>query len=60
MVAGIAGVHSIGIKWRASAGAFAALWRWPHERQIAPIWCFSVSFDISFSREASEPVTTGP
>jgi len=48
MVAGIAGVHSIGIKWRASAGAFAALWRWPHERQIAPIWCFSVSFDISF------------
>jgi hypothetical protein len=60
MLACIAGAHSIGIKWRARAGAVATLWRSPHERQIAPIPRFSVSLDISFSRTASEPVTTGP
>lgn len=33
---------------------------WPHDRQIAPISRISLSFDISFSRTASEPLTTGP
>ncbi len=53
------GVHSIGSRCRARAGAVASLCRRPHDRQIAPTCRISVSFDISFSRTASEPAMTG-
>ncbi len=55
-----AGTHSMGSKWRTQAGAVAAACRWPHDRHIAPAGRMSVSFDISFSRTASEPAMTGP
>ena len=52
--------HSVGGKWRAAAGGVTVLCRLPHEMQMAPTSLRSVSLDISFSRTAIEPVTTGP
>jgi len=54
------GSHWTGKKWRAGACTLALYCRWPHDRHIAPTCLMSVSFDISFSRTASEPAMTGP
>jgi len=54
------GSHWTGKKWRAGACAVVLFCRWPHDRHIAPTCLMSVSFDISFSRTASEPAMTGP
>src|SRR5947209_18583162 len=52
--------HSIGRNCRVIPSSATLVCRWPHERQIAPTWLTSVSFEISFSRTPSEPATTGP
>ena len=51
--------HSVGGKLRVRPGSVALLCRWPHDRQIAPTSLMSASLDISFSRTAIEPATTG-
>ena len=38
----------------------AIAWLWPQDKQLAPSSRISVSFDISFSRTATEARTTGP
>src|SRR6266571_8152242 len=52
--------HSTGGNLRVIPSSVILPCRWPHDRQIAPTCLISVSFDISFSRTASEPDTTGP
>jgi len=49
-----------GGEWRIASNSVGLLCRWAHDRQIDPISLMSVSFDISFSRTASEPAMTGP
>src|SRR5689334_18524266 len=52
--------HSIGGNCRVLPSSATLVCRCPHERQSAPIWLISVSLEISFSRVANEPATTGP
>ncbi len=47
-------------KLRVMPDSVALLCRCPHDRKIAPTSRMSVSFDISFSRTAIKPATTGP
>jgi hypothetical protein len=54
------GSQSEGGKLRVMPGSVALLCRWPQVKQIAPTARMSVSFEISFSRTAIDPVTTGP
>jgi hypothetical protein len=52
--------HGTGGKPRVTPGEVASLCLWPHDKQIAPTRWISVSSEISFSRTAVEPETTGP
>jgi hypothetical protein len=52
--------HSTGANLRTVPRPATLFWRWPHAKHIAPTLLISVSFEISLSRAASKPDTTGP
>src|SRR5260370_40955574 len=52
--------HSTGGNWLVVSGLIMCSCLLPQETQTAPIVLISVSLSISFSRTASQAVTTGP